>query len=248
MTILNFVTQDELDNLDEDPRMAFLGLVNHAQRKLSQQIESLDLENEHDWRQKEEICRRFMNVIVAAGRRFEVEPFLSMEVPRHTDFRDSDYKQFESDLDHYVTQLVIDNSMRSKKTSVEILPDSKDRIRSYVHGLRKCVEDAHMQAAKRKALLSKLDDFEKELEKRRLGILAVTLLSFEILAIPGSTWASIELAHKLITNISQVVAESKQAEDQTRQVGSPAPPKALSPPRPTGNPGLAGDLDDETPF
>jgi hypothetical protein len=30
MSIFDFVTQAELDDLDEDPRMAFLGFFNHA--------------------------------------------------------------------------------------------------------------------------------------------------------------------------------------------------------------------------
>lgn len=218
MTILNFVTQEELDNLDEDPRMAFMGLVNYAQRSLSNQITKFDPDNENDWRQREEIQQRFMNVVVAAGKRYEVEPFVSTDIPRHADYRTSDYKQFESDLDHFVTQLVIDNSIRAKKTSVEILPNTKDKIRVYVLSLRKCIEDSGTTGHKRQKLLDKLDHFEKEMEKRRLNVLAVTLLSFEILAIPGGTWASVDVAHKLITNITQTVAEAKQHEDQTRQI------------------------------
>ncbi len=252
MTILSFVTQDELDDLDEDPRMAFLALVNHAQRRLSQQTARFDPENEYQWNQKSEIEQRFMNVIVAAGKRFEIEPFTSIEIPRHSNYRASDYKQFESDLDHFVTQLVIDNSMRSRKMSVEIFPESKDKLRSYVNGLRTCIENSSMNDKKRKALLSKLDEFEKELEKRRMNFLAVTLLSFEILAIPGGIWASVEIAHKLITNITQTIAEAKQLEDQTRQIELTPAPKALSPPRsedkPRSQSQAVTNLDDEIPF
>jgi hypothetical protein len=249
MTILNFVTQDELDSLDEDPRMAFMGLVNCAQRSLSSQIAKYNTDDENEWRQREEIQQRFMNVIVAAGKRYEIEPFVSTEIPRHADYRTSDYKQFESDLDHFVTQLVIDNSIRSRKNSVEILPNSKDKIRSYIHGLRKCVEDANITASKKRKLLDRLDQFEKELEKRRINILAVTMLSFEILAIPGATWASIDMTHKLITNITQEFAEAKDCEDQTRQIGPNVQAKALSPPRLSQKKPKSGeDLEDEIPF
>ncbi len=229
--------------------MAFMGLVNYAQRSLSNQIAKFDPENEHDWRQREEIQQRFMNVIVASGKRFEVEPFVSTDIPKHADYRTSDYKQFESDLDHFVTQLVLDNSIRAKKTSVEILPNSKDKIRSYVHGLRKCVENSSITEQKKQKLLDKLEQFEKELEKRRTNILAVTILSFEILAIPGATWASIDMTHKLITNITQEFAEAKSLEDQTRQIGPNVPPKVLSPPRrPAKQPEPTNELDDEIPF
>lgn len=258
MTILKFVTQDELDNLSEDPRMAFMELVDHAQRRLSEQTSKFDPDNHYEWNKKFELEKSFMNVVVAAGKRLEVQPFANMEIPRHQNFSNNDYDQFKSDLDHYITQVVIDNSVRAKKLSVEILPKSKDQIRSYVHGLRDCIEKANMQSSKRKMLLDKLDDFEKELEKRRINFVSLSVLAISIVGAPGATWASIDIAHKLITNITQVFAEAKQVEDQTRRIGPETTPKALSPPRPPKDKGdkhpswqssqQGGDLDDEIPF
>jgi hypothetical protein len=228
MLIHKFVSQDELDDLDDDPRIAFMTLVNHAQRRLAEQTENKSQS------QREELSHSFMNVVIAAAKRYEIEPFVSMEVPRLSDSslkRNDDYQQFKADLDYYITQLVIDNSIRAKQDSVAILPNSKDRIRSYVHGLRQCIEQANMAEPKREALLKKLDQFEAELEKRRLNILAVARVAFELLAIPGGVWASAEVANKLITNVMQTVAEAKSAEQETRQLAPTAPPKALSPPR-----------------
>jgi len=255
MTILNFVTQDELDNLSEDPPMAFMELVNHAQRRLSEQTSKLDFDNQYELAKKFDLERSFMNVVVAAGKRLEIQPFSSIEIPRHQNFANSDYNQFISDLDHYVTQLILDNSIRGKKLSVEILPQSKDQIRSYVHGLKECIEKANMQASKKKALLDKLEEFEKELEKRRMSFVSLSMLAISIIGAPGATWASVDIAHRLINNITQVFAEAKQTEDQTRRIGPQATPKALSPPRSpeskTDKHSLwqeGGDLDDEIPF
>lgn len=259
MSILNFVTQDELDDLPDDPSMAFMTLVNHAQRSLAEQVRGLDPEERYQWEQRNEIRQSFMNVMVAAAKRYEIEPFVSMQVPRVGNFQENDHKQFKADVEHYVTQLMLDNSIRGKRDSVVILPKSKDRIRGHIHALRDCLEKANMTAAKREALAKKLDAFEAELEKRRLGVLAVTRIAMEILALPGGVWASAELAPKLITNIMQTVAESKAAEDETRQLSPVAPPKALSPPRaPEPEPrktggfgsggGFADDLDDDVPF
>jgi hypothetical protein len=252
MTILNFVSQDELDDLDDDPRIAFMMLVNHAQRSLSEQTKGL---TEEDWQQREELRHSFMNVVIAAAKRIEIEPFVSMEVPRFSDFKENvDYRQFKADLDHYITQLVIDNSIRAKRDSVAILPDSKDRIRKYVHALRECIEKGNMSDAKREALLKKLDLFEAELEKRRLNILVVARVVLELLALPGGVWASVDVAHKLISNIMQTVAEAKSAEQETRQLTPTAPTKALSPPRtkepvPVPTFGRVADIiDDNIPF
>ena len=108
---------------------------------------------------------------------------------------------------------------------------------------------------KREALLKKLDQFEAELEKRRLNILAVARVAFELLAIPGGVWASAEVANRLITNIMQTVAELKSAEQETRQLAPIPPPKALSPPRAEkaalpsfGRSASTDIIDDDIPF
>ena len=154
MTLLSFVTQQELDDLSEDPRMAFMELVNHAQRRLSDQTSKLDPEERSDSYKQSALEKSFMNVIVAAGKDFEIEPFASMVVPRLESYQNSEYEQFKSDLDHYLTQLILRNRLSARSTSVEILPLSKDRIRAYVHGLRECLEKGNIQPAKRQASLT----------------------------------------------------------------------------------------------
>ncbi|PKP91437.1 MAG: hypothetical protein CVT77_12155 [Alphaproteobacteria bacterium HGW-Alphaproteobacteria-16] len=252
MSIFEFVSQDELDDLDEDHRVAFMQLVNAAQRSLSTKVEALDPDNQYEWQKAEELRYSFMNVVVAAAKRFEIEPFHSMEVPQYANFRHADHRQFKSDLDHYVTQLVLDNSLRSRQDSVEVLPNTKDQLRTYVSGLRQCIESGNMTVAKREALLKKLDAFESELEKRRLNMLTVAKFAYLILSVPGTMWASADITHKLTTNIMQTVAEAKVAEDETRQFPATAPLKALSAPRqpaPTKDfPDFDSDLDGDVPF
>lgn len=252
MTILRFVSQDELDDLPEDQAMAFMALVNLAQRRFADQADQFDSEERNDWQKLEELRHSFMNVIVAAAKRFEIEPFVSMQVPRLDNFQERDHRQFMADVDHFVTQLMLDNSIRARSDSVAIQPKSRDRIRSYVNGLRQCLEQANMSESKREALLKRLDTFEQELERRRVSFLAVTRIVLEILAVPGGVWASADVATRLGNNIMQVVAEMKAAEDETRQLAPVAPPKALSPPRVEAPPPIRSafdaDLDDDVPF
>jgi hypothetical protein len=81
MSILNFVDQDQLDNLDDDPRLAFMELVNLAQRSLSSQLSQYRGEHEEEWREMEDLRHSFMNVIVASSKRFEIEPFSNSSNP-----------------------------------------------------------------------------------------------------------------------------------------------------------------------
>jgi hypothetical protein len=215
-------------------------LVNHAQRRLSEKLGQLDPQEQ--WNEVEDLRHSFMNVVIAAAKRFEIEPFLSMDVPRLDGYKNDDHRQFKADLDHYITQLMLDNSMQSKRDSVGLLSNSKDRIRKYILALRECIEKSNMTDAKKDALLNKLEQFEKELEKRRISILAVSRLTLELLALPGGVWGSVDVAHKLITNVMQTVAEAQAVEQETRQLPSSNNPKALSPPR------AEKELDDSIPF
>lgn len=248
MSILDFVSQDDLDDLEDDPRQAFMQIVNLAQRSLSSKLQKLDQDQEDQWRAAEDVRHSFMNVVVATSKRFEIEPFCLMEVPRIND--SLNFKQFKSDLDHFVTQLVLDNSEQKKRNSVSILPKSKEKIKNYINALRDCVQNANMDEKKRSALLNRLDDLEAELEKKRANMLLVAKLAFEVLAIPGGVWASYDIATKLMSNISQVVEEAHQADLANRPVAISRPVPALSAPRkePVYRGGFADDLDDDVPF
>ncbi len=231
MTILNFVTQEQLDGLDDDPKVAFMELCNFAQRSFTDQTRDLDLENNNDWEVREDLRRTFMNVIVASAKRFGVEPFASSTIPRRDSWNSDIYLQFKEDLDHYVTQIVIDNSFANRKESVAILPKTRDQISGYITALRDCIEQATISEVRKSRLLKRLDDLEKELIKSRTNMLVVARVVFEVLSIPGNMWASYDITHRLTSQIVQTVAEAKTAEQESKPLAPVAPMKELSPPR-----------------
>jgi len=252
MSILNFITQDQLDELDEEPRVAFMQLANHAQRSLADQTKAFNPNEEQEWREIEDLRHSFVNVLLAAAKRYEIEPFASMELPTAKNFDDRSYRDFKDNLDHYVTQLVIDNSTKTRRHSVEMPPKTKDNIRTYLRELRECVESSSMPEAKRQALLDRLDAFQAELEKRRVNLMAVSMLMFDLIAIPGSAWASYEITSRLVTNVMQSVAKARAEEQEKKQLAPPTEFKALSPPRKASTEprrqSANYDLDDDIPF
>lgn len=232
MTVFKFVTSDEIEDLDDNPRLAFMTFVGHAERRLTEMLKTLDPRDEADREQRDELRHSFMNVVIAAAKRFEIEPFASTQVPKYTDYQKQfDHREFKADLDHYITQIALEHSIAMKQDSASILSGSKDKIRNYIHALRTCIEQANMTDSKRDSLLKKLDLFEAELEKRRTSSLAVARICFEILAIPGAMWSSSDVAHKLATNIMQTFAEAKATEQQNVVPPYSAVPRALSAPR-----------------
>ena len=255
MSILNFVSQEQLDDLDDDPQVAFMQICNLTQRNFADQIKKLDLENQNDWNTREDIRRSFMNTIVASAKRFKIEPFASKQIPRADDWKTDIYIQFQEDLDHYVTQIVIENSFRSRRDSVAILPKTKDTILGYTNALRDCIKASTLNEAKREALLKRLIELEAELSKNRTNMLAVARVVFEVLSIPGNIWASYDVTHRLTSQLAETVAEAKVSEQAVKPLAPIAPIKELSPPRPPkidrpqfGRGGMSDAIDDDIPF
>lgn len=249
MNIFEFITREELEDLPDDPHLAFTQFVGHAQLRLSERASQLDGGSDQEsYYHLEEARHGFMNVVIAAAKRYKIEPFASMDVPTYKQFDLDTHRQFKADLDHYMTQLLLDNVVRERSNSLPLTPKAKDRIRAHIHGLKTCLDNAELSDAKRAVLIKKLSDFEAELDRTRLSLLAVTRITLEILALPGAVWASGEMVAKLTNNVLQEVAEAKVADDEARQLPPPKKPMQLSAPRravPTSN---YDDLDDDIPF
>jgi hypothetical protein len=255
MIIFDFITQEEIDDLpDDDPHAAFTTFVRIAQRRLGEQTAKIDTSDRDGWVEIEEARHGFMNVVIAAAKKYEIHPFASLSVPRLEDFDNKTHRQFKADLDHYLTQLLLDNSSRAKRDSVLISPELKGTIRTYLHHLREAIDNADdLSEARRNVLLQKLAEFEAELEKKRLSLMAVSLLAITLLSAPGGLGATAEIATKLVTNVLRAVGEAKMADDETRRLPSAAAPMAITGPR-KDDPGLINkrtkrdDFDDEIPF
>jgi hypothetical protein len=236
MNVFDFITLDEIEDLpDDDPQSAFTSFVRIAQRRLAERTKGVD--PDQDWMTIEDARHGFMNVVIAAAKRYEIEPFATMTIPRLKDFNRDDHRQFQSDLDHYMTQLLLDNSARARRDSVFISPQLKSAIRTYVHHLREKIEGAEdISDSQRDVLLRKLTEFEAELEKKRLNLLSVAMITLTFLGAPGALASSADMAARLVTNILRVVDEAKKADDEMRRLPSAEPTRAITGPR--------GDFDD----
>lgn len=250
MMIFDFITPE-----DDDPQSAFTQFVEISRRRLMEKVDKTT-DDEAGWHQRNEAEHGFMNVVIAAAKRFEIEPLTSLSVPRATKFNSDTYRDFRSDLDHYLTQLLLSNSARAKRDSVLVSTELKSTIRTYVYHLRELIEkDEYLGEAKKRVLLKHLADFEKSLERKRLNLLSVTLLAITILGAPGALWGSADAANKLLTNILRVVGEAKIADDVVRQLPSTAPSLAITGPRPaeiaggdSGRKSIRREMDDDIPF
>jgi len=231
--------------------------VSSAQSRLTHLIRGIDTTDQDSWREIQDLRHSFVNVVVSAAKRYGIDEISSWHVPLVDKFGDIDYRQFQADIDHFITQLAIENSLRNQKESVTIPQQSKEKIRDYVRALRQCVENSQMSDVKRDALLERINEFERELDKQRLTLLALTRLVISVATVPGALWASYEISNRLVLNVIQIVGEAKDLDDQSRAALALTTEKMkLSPPRPFEQKGLStftqgsglGGMDDDIPF
>lgn len=252
MSILDFVSEEELQDLDEDPRVAFMSLVSIARKSLRDKLKPYDQDDERNYHYIQDIRHSFFNCILAAAKTFEIEPFLSMDLPRRSKLSTDDFQDLSADLDHYVTQLMLHNSSRARNDSVSLTSESRDAISKYVNGLRDCITKSKLSDNRKKALQKKLDEFEKELRKNRMSYVSMARIVVEVLAVPGALWATGDVVGKLTNNIIHVVAQQRGSELETKKLDSPPEMKALLPPRKDyvskENRKSNYDLDEDIPF
>jgi hypothetical protein len=258
MQLHEFIKEEELEALpDDDPHEAFAQFVRVAQTRLSQRVADLSADDDQrSWQQITDARHGFMNIVVAAAKKFEIEPLASIVMPRNQEYDDQTFRQFQSDVDFFVTQLVLENSVRAKRDSVTVSSDFKAKIRTYLHHLRDAIEKSDLDEDKRGKLLDRLDAFESELEKRRLPLMTVTLMVIALASAPGGLWSTGEAAQRLVANILKTIGEAKNADDEARKRLLPAErPKQIAPPRtpeaekkPSPRRRASNDMDDDIPF
>ena len=271
MNVFDFLSQDELDAAPEDAAFAFTYLTRIAQRRLAEATGELDDNNEFDRNTIIDLNYDFVNIVVGLAKAYKIEPFTSMVIPRHDKFGYDDRRQFKADLDHYMTQLVVGNTMRSRRDSAAMAQTVKERIRSHLHHIKECIDKADLTDAKRASLHAKLREFEASLDKERVNLAALSgvLLQIMSLGVGVAALSDSPSFQKLISNVHQSIAEAKAAEDESRQLAPFDASASLSPPRQevdsqTENSGgfrparrdrqtgpresFTADLDDEIPF
>ncbi len=249
MQMFDFFSRDEMRGAPADPEEAFIYLVELAYKRLSSRAENFNFDD--DWHEINEARHGFINVVVGLAKNFKVEPIASMFVPTLRDYGDVDYRQFKTDLDHYLVQLVGKQIREEREDSIALIPATKERVRTYLHHIRTVLDKAEIDDKRRRHLLGKLSEFEAALEGNRVSLAQV--MKFVMgMSVTGLALADSQTLNRLVSSVVEVVAEVHAIEDEQRQLPPPERLIALLPPRPAQpkapKDSFSADLDDEIPF
>ncbi len=259
MSVMEILTEEFLAELPDDPRAAFGMVLRRADAYLSEALHAVDEPENNNWYTYETAQHTAMNTIIAVAKSYEIQPFASMIVPPRKGFGSEHFTEFKVELDHYAAQLILDNSIRSKRDAVAIEPKVKDRLRQHVHGIKILIDQADMPEPRRAVMHKRIADFEAALEKPRVN---VVMLAGAMVAILAGAANVAQLAdsltmHKLVATIMATIGQAKAIDEEKRELPPVQPPQPLLPPRPADH--VAGpakgrrktvtaDLDDEIPF
>ena len=216
MSLTDFITLEEISQLPTDPHLAFAHLVRIAETSLERKMRELDDTTQSGWELMSDVRHSFMNHVIAAAKRYRIRPIMGIEMPQQNSFDHQNWRQFKSDLDHYVTQLLLNDPEIELENSVALTPDLKAHIRTYVLAIKVEVEKANLSKDLRDKMLKKLEEFEALLEERRISFLVVTGVIMTILGVPGSLYASYDIVTKLSANIFAEVGKARAAEVEHR--------------------------------
>lgn len=253
---MEILTEEFLAELPDDPQAAFGLVLRRAETYLAEALHAAD---DNTWYIYETAQHTAMNTIIAVARRYEIQPFASMAVPTRKNFGSEDFTEFKVNLDHYAAQLLLDNSIRSKRDAVVIEPKVKDRLRQHVHGIKTLIDQADMPEPRRAVLHKRIADFEAALEKPRVNLVILAGVMVAILAGTANVaqLADSQSMHKLVATIMATLGQAKAIDEEKRELPPVQPPQPLLAPRPSdqaaGSPNerrntITADLDDEIPF
>jgi len=253
MNVQDLITADDYEFAPSDQTEAFTFLVMLAQRRLEERLSNVHPQDEFEYEQINEARFSFVNVVVGLAKVHNIEQIANLYLPKASDFDARAYRQFKADLDHYLIQIVAGNAMRVRQDSFALKDDVKRRIRAHLHHIREQIHAAGLSDARRDALIKRIEEFEKALEKDRINTMAIARFVFEVLSVSANVIALSESQtfHRLLMNVMQAGAEAKAQDDENRRLPPQAPPLALSPPRtepPKRKGSFSTDLDDEIPF
>jgi hypothetical protein len=245
MEFFDFFKPEELEDLPEDNQAAFIQLVRIAQTRLKDQLRDLGPRDQDNWEEHDNAQYGFQNVVLAMARKFEIEPFASLQMPSIQDHDQKGYRQFRHDLTHYIAQIMLTLADRERVNSVPLRDEVRQSIQTYIYHLREAILRANLPERKKEDLLKKLAELEEEIGRRRIRVAVVAGIIMAILSAPGELVGSYDAVVRITNSILREIGQAKEADQEQRHI-SFEQPVALIPPRRTSE--KKDELDEEIPF
>jgi hypothetical protein len=246
------ITDDELENLPEDPELAFVQYEASLRKRIQYAIARGDGEEGS----AQELHFEYMSHVLGMVNAFDLEALKGWSMPsadESWEIIQGTYRQLMADVDFNNIQIRIKNARRKKVYSVALDHSAKQKIRHHLGQIKEVVDKLEVSESKKEALYSKIGALEDEVNRDRTRFDAAMALVLEVGDTAGEFGKLLKPIKEFMDSITGVIKAAKGDEEQRYpSLAAPETPKQIESPKkqlpsPENNNG-SGDLDDEIPF
>lgn len=213
---------DDFSELPEDPEQAFLLLEDRFRRECE---EACNEAREHD-NVSVFYTDYIAQVLGAAEELGLVEAaFGTKELPSIETVDFQAYQNFSKRVKHYRTRLEIRHGRRSQGYSVQFDAAAKAKVHHLLEQVRAIFDKIEIDESKREALLSRLNDLKKEVDRRRTRFDAYAALAIEVAEVTGGVVERSKIL-EVLDSIAKLFGVAKK-EEATRRLPPPSKPKQI---------------------
>jgi hypothetical protein len=233
------ITDEEIEQLPEDPDLAFVEFEKIMRERTSNKV--AEVSDRDTYGSVDVFYLEYINKVLAAARAYKIDGLKEWEVPVVNSNCWEAYRQFSNDVDFFTMQIRIGHAGRNRQNSVGLDGNTKAKIHTYVQKIRIVLEKAELPEVKRDLLFAKLDAFVVEVDKARTSLQSVASVYLTVCTVIGEGFNKLEPVRRFINSIATLIGNAKGAEDSLRALPSSTkqlelPRKQLPPP------------DDDRPF
>jgi len=242
----HLISQEEIENLPEDPQQRFVGIEALCRTRFEKMCEG-----ETEWSIIQDYRLTYMTAVVGAARWLKISPISEIEVPKRSTWNDQSYEDFVAELGYYTVQLMLAGAERNSRTSIVLEGRTRDRLRTLTKHLRDEVNRLDLPPARIDRLLKHVDDFERALDAKRLTFAAVGILALAVASAVADVDGTTNVVRKLVGQVEEAVGHAKEEQEKAaagNQLIAPDILQLVPPKRSAAAPSKPNELDDEIPF
>lgn len=240
------LTEEQLDNLPEDPKLAFVEGNRMLHLQFANEKGDTFFQTETAYDEFHNGRFDYISYLLGIAKGCGLETVQDWKIPSFTDKEEvfSLYKAMTSTAKSYEAEIRIRNKGTNKKYSVELDLASKVKIRHLIEKIKPIIENAGLEEQKKNSLFNKLNNFLSDVDKNRTPLQNFCLVTLDIASTVGEVAKKLDPVRKLFDSIAGVLGEAKGTEDIILQL--PAPYKRIAPP--IQEQPVSETTDDEIPF
>lgn len=239
---------DPFDDLPDDDERAFAVLEQHERRKLQERVDKL----EERW-PISQAQFDYVNAVWALANAAGIEELAQYPIVMFNDGAfDDHYAQFSAHAQRVVYDISFRAARAKQKDAVELSAEAKGKLHSLIAKIREVIEGANLEEEKKRALLDRVGELAKEVDRSRTQLRVALNMLLDVSATVGEAAENLTPLRKLMDMVIDIFAIARREEPKML----PGAPKRIAA-KPTVK--AAGkrasptetfnqDLDDEIPF